>query len=87
MGSIPMLHLFSCPVLRNRLGRVVWDIPDRIKKKLSEYLNKNIYDKIKISTEITRELQENSFGNELKSIDNVLTSQSDWINNRCRRGM
>ena len=37
-------------------------IPAHIKEKLDLYLNFNIYDKIRISTELTRELQENSIG-------------------------
>lgn len=54
------------------------NVPVRIEKKLSEHLNKNIYDKIKISTEITRELQENSFGKEIKSIDNILVNEKKF---------
>ena len=54
------------------------NIPAHIKEKLDLYLNFNIYDKIRISTELTRELQENSIGSELKSVNNVFLKAKNF---------
>ncbi len=50
-------------------------IPQRIKDILDTYNSENIYNKIKIATEITREIQENSIGKEIKSIDNIMVDK------------
>jgi len=50
-------------------------IPQRIRDILDRYNNENIYNKIKIATEITREIQENSIGKEIKSIDNIMVDK------------
>jgi len=55
------------------------NIPVLIKKKLDMHLNNNVYDKIRISTEMTRELQENSIGRELKSSNNIFLKEKKFF--------
>ena len=47
------------------------NISPRIENLLISHIDKNIFDKIKISTEITRELQETSVGSEVKNFSNI----------------
>ena len=44
------------------------NISKKIRTKLDANLNEDIFQKIKVSTEITRELQSNSFGVEIKTL-------------------
>ena len=55
------------------------NIPLRLKKRLDEYLYKDLFEKIKISTEITREIQEISVGNEVKFMTNILENEKKYI--------
>jgi len=52
------------------------NISKSLKEILDEYKNKNIYEKIKISTEITRNIQQNSIGKEIKSFKNIFSYEN-----------
>lgn len=55
------------------------NISNKIRTKLDANLNEDIFQKIKISTEITRELQSNSLGLEIKNIDNILSNEQKYL--------
>ena len=55
------------------------NIPARLKKRLDEYMYEDLFEKIKIATEITREIQEVSIGREIKFIINILENEKKYF--------
>ena len=55
------------------------NISKKIRTKLDANLNEDIFQKIKVSTEITRELQSNSFGIEIKTLNNIFKDEEKYM--------